>query len=276
MFKYKFFFGISFLAIDTSISIEETIKYIKDNKVYNLLFNDALGCSVSTIKPFISLKEIKKLWIVMDKFSLNGLENFQNLDFLYCSFSLPKEIDISILDKLEHLIIPWSKELNLNKLENLKNLTLSNVKGKLDGLSSLKQLQKLTINKSNFQNLDFIRNLKRLEYLDLAYASKLSNIRVLTEIANSLTELRIDSCKKINYEGVLGNLVKLEKIILSKSSDLADINFVKFMPRLKFFSFVKTKVINGDMSSLEGIEYLGFFDKKHYTHKEIDGKLVLK
>jgi protein phosphatase 1 regulatory subunit 7 len=39
------------------------------------------------------------------------------------------------------------------------------------------------------------------------------------------------------------------------------------MPKLKQFMFVDTNIVDGDLSPCIGLEYSGFFDKKHYSHK---------
>ena len=43
--------------------------------------------------------------------------------------------------------------------------------------------------------------------------------------------------------------------------------FVKELPHLEFISFWDTNVLDGNIKYCEGINYVGFDNKRHYTHK---------
>ena len=45
------------------------------------------------------------------------------------------------------------------------------------------------------------------------------------------------------------------------------ISFIRKMKNLKFFSFVKTNIKDGDITPCLGLEYAGFDDKRHYSHR---------
>jgi hypothetical protein len=70
--------------------------------------------------------------------------------------------------------------------------------------------------------------------------------------------------------GVLGEISSLKKIMLTNSGEIKSLSFINKLPNLKFISFVNTNVKDGDLSYCEGIEYVGFNNKKHYNYKSED------
>ena len=96
----------------------------------------------------------------------------------------------------------------------------------------------------------------------------------MIDLSNTLEVLEITNCKKIKYEDVLFKMITLHKLILTASADLPDLSFISNLEKLKLFSFVDTNVLDGDLHILKDIEFVGFFNKRHYTHKNVDGKLV--
>ena len=45
------------------------------------------------------------------------------------------------------------------------------------------------------------------------------------------------------------------------------IDIINNLKELNCFSFVGSTVVDGDLNFCEGIEYVSFTDKKHYSHK---------
>ena len=83
----------------------------------------------------------------------------------------------------------------------------------------------------------------------------------------NLEEIQIEKCKKIGDFEVLGKVKSLKKIILSESGEIKTLSFVKELNRIEFISFWGTNVLDGNINYCEGINYVGFDNKKHYTHK---------
>ncbi|EEL66249.1 hypothetical protein bcere0025_9640 [Bacillus cereus F65185] len=47
------------------------------------------------------------------------------------------------------------------------------------------------------------------------------------------------------------------------------IDIINNLKELNCFSFVGSTVVDGDLNFCEGIEYVSFTDKKHYSHKKL-------
>jgi hypothetical protein len=112
-----------------------------------------------------------------------------------------------------------------------------------------------------------IESFSCLKSLEIFNATKLESISELKSLNNSLEVVQIEQCKKINDFEVLGNVQSLKKIIISESGTIKTLSFIKELPKLEFFSFWGTNVLDGNIKYCEGINFVGFDNKKHYSHK---------
>jgi hypothetical protein len=117
---------------------------------------------------------------------------------------------------------------------------------------------------ASLQGVERFNNLKKIE---LFKASKLEVIEALQGLSDNLEEIIVQRCKKISDYETLGKVKSLKKIMLSESGVIKNLTFVKELPQLEFISFWGTNVLDGNIKYCEGINYVGFDDKKHYTHK---------
>lgn len=279
MFKFENMLSDgNFLVIDTAIPTDKTINFINQNNIENIYINRSLGYNLLNIKPFSNLSGIKKLIVVGGEMNLQGIERFKGLEFLQCSCDITTEIDLSKFENLKELRITWFKQLKkLESLKKLEVLSLRNFKGSVEIIQELTSLQKLELPQSYvLKDLDFVKPLLKLKYFLISYGKVLQDISGLIDLSNTLEVLEITNCKKIKYEGLFLKMKNLCKIMLTSSADLPNLSFISSLENLKFFSFVNTNVIDGDLTMLEGLEYVGFLNKRHYTHKKVDGKLVKK
>lgn len=279
MFKFEEIPSVgNFLVIDTNILIDTTIKFINQNNIENLYINSVLGYNLSDIKAFSDVKGIKKVLIVAYSINLEGIEKFNNLEYLHCSCDITTTIDLSVFKKLKELSLTWSPKIqNIETLETLEHLSLRKFNGNIKIIQKLVGLKRLLLFEAySFENLDFIKRLLKLNFFLIDRGRKLNDISGLISISSTLEELQISKCKKIDYKNTLHELISLKKLMISESANLPNLSFISRLKKLNFFSFVDTKVVDGNLSILKDIEYVGFLNKRHYTHKNVDGKLVEK
>ena len=65
-------------------------------------------------------------------------------------------------------------------------------------------------------------------------------------------------------------MTNLEELGFNDCKEIPSIRFIGNMKSLKKFTFVNTNVLDGDLSACTSLEYVGFLDKKHYSHKRKD------
>jgi hypothetical protein len=82
-----------------------------------------------------------------------------------------------------------------------------------------------------------------------------------------LTEILFDNCKAIEEIEILGELENLYWLKMIDLGEIKSLSFIKKIKSLRKISFVDTNILDGDLSYCKGLEYVGFLDKKHYSHK---------
>lgn len=271
---FKFQKGIdgSRKLIIESSKLEACIKYILEGKAKAITINCFQGYELTDIDFLNKVSNVLEgLHLPETKFNNQILNSLHNLRYLGFADNKKDVIDLSNFPNLKSLACDYSSRLKgLEFCEKLNDLTLTSYKSKSKNLSELPlftDLQELLLFKTDITTLQGIERFRNLKKLEIFSDSKLETIAALQVLSNSLQEIQIEQCKRINDYETLGKVQSLKKIILSESGELKTLAFLKELPRLEFISFWGTNVLDGNIKYCEGINYVGFDDKKHYTHK---------
>jgi len=211
-------------------------------------------------------------------------------------------LDIKPLEYCEHLkllVIGRNKQsISLARLHNIKDLSLdwhkniilpsSTVASSIERLSlqgytsdnllnlpKYSNLEKLILIQSSISTIKGIDVYVKLSELELSYCLKLQDIAHVTDLPN-LTKVDIEGCKKIINISVLSNAQSIKLLRLTNCGNLTDIEFIRKMKSLENFSFVKTNIVNGDLSPCLSLKWVGFINKKHYSHSFEEMEILLK
>lgn len=251
--------------------IEESITYIRQNDLRHIGINSFIGYKKSDIGFLADIADFVEGITIPesrpDISILNGLRNLKSLGFVDNKKTV---IDLSNFPDLTTLACDYSKRLlSLESCEQLKELTLSKYRPKEKNLLSLPRLSSLSalsLFSTNIESFLGIASFPVLRRLSAFRAPNLTDIRGLADVKNTLAEVEFDQCKRIDSYTTLGTLTKLRKLILSNCSAIRSLSFVNELESLQFLSFVGTNVIDGDLSPTLGIGYVGFDDRRHYSH----------
>jgi protein phosphatase 1 regulatory subunit 7 len=187
-------------------------------------------------------------------------------------------IDISAFSELEKLIVDWHPKITFPKVnKTLKYLSLSNYKPKSKDLTELPyflNVEELQIIRAPLISLVGLGRFKKLKGLNLAYLSKLERIAGLD--AYSIEELMLDVCRKISDHAHVTNFPKLWKLMLCACGTVPSLKFLNRMPTLRWFTFVDTNVLDGDMTPCFRLESVGTSNKKHYSHTSEEIKAIIE
>ncbi len=265
-----------FLIIDSSHSTERIVDYIKANNVEFLSFNEFDGWGENQkVSDFSLLPSIKGVEIIATSILSKHLEGLEKIEYLYLSSSVQSKFDFSALGKLKYLNVEWTnKLLNLATLQSLEELVLRKYKTDSDQLNSLNHLKYLSLIQGNFVELGFLSSFKKLESLSLSHLSKLIDITGING-SKSLRNLEISNCKKIEYNNVFDGL-NLQKLIVTSSSEMENLKFVKKNEALDFLSFMDTNVKDGNILPCVNLDYVAFDNKKNFNCTNKDGKAIPK
>ncbi len=263
--------GSKKLIIESS-RLDACIKYILEGNIKAITINCFQGYDLSNIDFLSELSNVLEgLHLPETKFNLQVVNTLHNLKYLGFADNKKDVIDLSNFTKIESLACDYSSRLKgLEACKKLKDLTLTGYKTKNKDLSELPfflEINKFFLFQTDIATLQGIERFSNLKILEIFSAPKLQTIASLQALSNSLEEIQVEQCKNINDFEILEKVQSLKKIIISNSGEIKTLSFVKELPQLEFISFWGTNVIDGNIKHCEGINYVGFDNKKHYTHK---------
>ena len=161
---------------------------------------------------------------------------------------------------------------NLTEISSptVEKLRLSGVNVKdLSGIKGFPALKHLIIIKSTIVCLAPMNNFENLETIEVAYCSRLVDIDGL-KTCSKLNKLEFDCDKKIKNYDCLSELKNLRRLVICNCGNIPSIKFIDDMPKLRFFSFVDTDVVDGDLTPCMRLDYAGTMNKRHYNIKAED------
>lgn len=250
--------------------LEECIDYINTFNVTRLQISD-MYYGLEDINFLEQCKNITHLHLdsmyLKDVSILYNLKELKALTITESNYTL----ELNRLIELECLSMYCDKKVTgLQELSNLKSLSLWKYSPKnrdLNELKNLRKLETLNITQSKINSVSGVENLESLKTLKLNYLRTLTTIEHLKYTNDVLCYLEIEACKKIKDFYEIQHLKSLEVLNLFNCGDIPTINFIQALNHLKHFSFVESNIIDGDISFCEGIEFVSFTDKRHYSHK---------
>lgn len=274
MTKFNYFDQLKegkFLLVESN-RIEETLSFIKDNKIDSIYLGDFWGYNNDNIEPILNLKGIKRFQYQesLKEVSMKGLESFNELEYLRIDGE--HKIDLSAFPNLKFLNFKWSsKYKNLDKCKYLEEINLWNFNTKEKDFNNfpyfpkLKKLRFFWGNATSLKGLEISNSVSELEIHNFF---KLNDITKSKEYL-SLKLLRFDTCKKIVNHSAVSVLTQLEKLFFSTAGSIESLDFLKSMTNLKWFGFYDTNILDGDLTILDQdkFEFLGFNNKRHYNRK---------
>jgi hypothetical protein len=248
-----------------------SIDFARKNGYNRIMLNPFHGYTAEDLNCILPLKDqIDELIIGSEKINYKGLIEFSKLKLLGFPDNGKDVIELSKFPDLETLACDYSNRLlGLETCQNLKNITLTSYKSKAKNLSDLpvlKSLEGLNLFKTDISSIQGIERLNSLKKLEIFNAPKLETINSLIGL-NLLEEFRVEKCKNIKDYDILENVLTLKKLIISESGEIKSLIFLKPLKKLEFISFWGTNILDGNLSYCEGIPFVGFDNKKHYSHK---------
>lgn len=182
-------------------------------------------------------------------------------------------LDFSAWPLLEAFVGDWHPNNTNLTQSSLRRLALWQFKPLSRDFSSLVRLTSLTnlaVTQSNVTTLAGLEHLEDLYRLELSYAPTVDSLTPLASPNLALRELDLDHLKSITSYEPLARLHYLKKLKVSACTPIQSLDWIRRHPRLRFFSFVDTNVVSGDLTPLldvPNLRYVGTLDKRHYSHK---------
>lgn len=249
--------------------IKRHIEYINQKKLEKVVIY-LFGSGIDDLNFLKEIPHIKYLKIYSD-----GNRDFTPLYFLTelisLSLSNTSEISLEPFKKLElfssnriHLVKDIDKAISLKSL-SMVDVTHEMKIEDLSILSNLTNLETVSIGGLKIKTLKGIENLKQLRVLYLAGLPYIDSLTPLTEHRNTLTSLVILKCRKISDFTPIESLSRLQFLKFEYMSKIDHIHFINNLNNLKTFICDTCNIIDGNLSSLLNLEYVGIYpNRKHY------------
>jgi hypothetical protein len=249
--------------------VKECCQFALKNKI--LIISLYPGVYVSKdLSPLFEIKDFIEGLMLDENLEYSKLSSFKYLKFLSIPDNKKDIIDLSNFPELETLAFDFSDRLKgLDNTKKLKSVTINNYKSKNKNLSSLPSLpflEHFNLVKPNINSLHGIEKFTNLKRLEIYGASKLEIIGDISKLI-MVEQISIEKSKNIRDFEALKHLPNLKKLMLTESGKVNSLSFVKKLHKLEFISFWGSNILDGNITYCEDINYVGFDNKKHYTHK---------
>lgn len=249
-----------------SFNLERQVAELQKSRASKLTINSATGFALGSIDVVRRLPWLTHLMVVMDdNIDWSPILDLRDLASLKVTSPIP--IDLSRLPRLSTYFGVWNPQQRVSACRNLEVAVVDRVRGvDLSYFSTCHRLETLVLSQPAIASLDGLRNERLLELRVMCTRSRLS----LTGIggAPNLVFVEISDCPGIEHPEVLAELEELYELRLNNVKKLESIGFVRGMKNLRGFRFVGTTVVDGDLSPLLDLTFVGFDNKKHYSLKE--------
>lgn len=257
----------------------------------NLIFKD--GYTIEFVKSILAEKKLSGLkintrWISYENLdflndyafletlditggkniNFNFLKNLKNLKDLSISVIGDKEIYLDNLYKLENLTIHWRKKkvVGLDHCTSLKSLCLINFnENNLLQISNLKELSSLMIKTSSIKDMSGIEKLTKLEKLLVGDCNKLCSLKSL-EVLKNIKSLHFEYCRKIIDFSEIKSLTDLEYLKIDDCRQVSSIKFLDHLLKLKKITLLgNTDIVDGDLIPASKVSEVLFKNRTHYN-----------
>lgn len=249
--------------------IKRQVEYINQKNLENVVIY-LFGSGIEDLNFLKEIPHIKHLMVFSD-----GNRDFSPLYYLTELIGLTlnnaSELSLEPFKKLElfdsdkiHLIKDIDKAISLKTLSMADVLHEMKIED-LSFLSNLTNLDTVSIEGLKIKTLKGIENLKRLRVLYLAGLPYLDSLTPLTEHRDTLTSLAIFRCRKLFDLTPIETLSRLQFLKFEYMSKMDHIHFINGLKNLKTFICDSCNIMDGNLSSLLNLEYVGIYpNRKHY------------
>lgn len=212
------------------------------------------GYTPEFVFKIISAKKLGGLRI----FSILKMDRLDTIDFLRDYDFIEKldvtsisDFDFSFLNRLTNLKklsinVEGNNKIDLSNLEKIESLSIKWRKG-IVGFDNCKNLLSLCLIEFKENDLIQFANLKSLTDIKIKTAS-IESLKGVDDLAN-LQTLYIGNCKKLTSIKSINNLPKLQHLEFSKCPNVKDYHYINNLPSLQSLSLV-------DCGRVESIKFI--------------------
>lgn len=250
----------------------DVIDFINAKNYRSILLNQRLGWKSQELGILTKVKNLKCLYLMDDEIKdLAMIEDLQDLEYLQLEcLGVKQGFNFVKLTNLKVVKIDWRPCFeSLHQVGWLLQLRIDKYKNKdLSKFKTSPNLNRFELVQATIESTNGIKQFVRLKNLMLYRCSKLKDISELALTA--LSELRLETCKKVENLEAVFCIKSIETLILDKCHSLNSIKGISNLP-LRKVRISDTVIVDGDLSEILSLTNcdIYFDNKKHYSHKYV-------
>ena len=159
-------------------------------------------------------------------------------------------------------------------MPSLRALSLSHyapASGDLTGLPAIPKLEDLDLVQSRNLTLSGVNRFPGLKRMTIAYFPRLVDLSPLIAFADGALEvLEFANCPNLTHHDQVKVIQSLRRLAFNKCGEIPSLRFLDDFLALESFSFVDTNILDGDLTPCLRLQFAGFLDKRHYSHRSSD------
>jgi len=243
-------------------------KALDDNEIDGVSVSHYHGFIGTNIEFLQDLPNLRGLILhEREPFDYEVVQTLHSLELLQDGVR-QKALNFAQFPRMVNLRIGWHpKDEFPAEMPNLKALYIAGYKPKSKNLVKLpaaNKLGRLEFVRGNLETLEGIERYPQLKDIDLAYCTKLRSISALRN--TKVEQITLTACKQISDLASLKECPTLRSIRMEGGPTMDSIAFLNDFKSLEDFRFIKTDIIDGDLTPLLRLKSVGFFAKRHFSH----------
>ena len=256
--------------------IEACMDFAKNNHAGRIAVSSSTGFHLSNLSFLSRYPWVEHLTLMeSEAFDISEVNSLQNLRFLQISGRTKQRFDLTAFPCIEEFRAQWWPNLRFgNVLNTLRILSLSRYAPKSSDLKALPEipgLEDLDLVEGRNLGLSGIEQFHNLKRLTVAYFPNLSDLSALLTFSDSALEiLEFKNCPKIVNHEVVQKIGSLRRLAFNECGQITSLKFLNELVNLQSFSFVGTNIVDGDLSPCLRLKFVGFMDRRHYSHRRSD------
>jgi protein phosphatase 1 regulatory subunit 7 len=256
--------------------IDACMDYALQNHSGHIAISPLGGFRLPDIAFLVCFPWVEHLTILdSEMIDISAVSSLGKLRHLHISGPTKQPLDLAAFPLLEELSVRWWPKLRLgDTLPSLRVLGLSHyapTSGDLTGLPQIPLLEELGLVQAQNLTLSGIERFLGLRCLSIDYFPRLVDLSPLTAFADGVLEiLEFGHCPKLAHHDRVRVIRSLRRLAFNQCGEIPSLSFLNELPALESFSFVNTNIIDGDLTPCLRLQFAGFFDKRHYSHRSSD------
>lgn len=241
------------IVLDDRKQFKKALNYILEKKINQVEIRHEIDDA--DIKALLELESIPLRCLAIEqaskRVSLSPLNELVSLECLMITSQQKGVINFKELTNLKEFYSGSANIVldNFDCATNLVRLTLQNYNNKDLPVLKSTNLKSVTIDFSNFKYLNFLSECSNIEDVSIVAAPKLAGLNELLASKDTIKELSLTKCGKMQDYSILRSLTAIEYLRLLRCGSLRSTYYLEKLSSLKYAN-IDIDIKDGDVNAI--------------------------